>query len=87
MTEPTKDELNREAIRQGVRARADQIKQQLSRWIGQNAGPADAVPMNVALLEIAIEGHLATTESETDTLNFVTKTFQRVVHKPKGRLQ
>jgi len=87
MSGPTRDELNREAIRQGVRARADQIKRQLFRWIGQNATPVDAVPMNVTLLEIAIEGHLAMTESETDTLDFVTKTFQRIAHKPTGGLQ
>jgi metal-dependent amidase/aminoacylase/carboxypeptidase family protein len=88
MSDPTQDELNREAIRRGVRAHADQIKQKLFRWIVQNAaGPADAVPVSVALLEIAIEGHLVMTENESDTLDFVTKTFQRVAHKPKGRLQ
>jgi hypothetical protein len=57
------------------------------RRIGQNSGPADAVPMSVALLEIAVEGHLVITENESDTLDFVTKTFQRVAHKPTGRLQ
>jgi hypothetical protein len=87
MSDPTQDELNREAIRQGVRARADQIKRQLFRWIAQNSGPADAVPMSIALLEIAIEGHLVMTENDSDTLDFVTKTFQRVAHKPTGRLQ
>ena len=87
MSDTTQDELNREAIKQCVRVRVDEIKQQLFRWIGQNASPADAVPMSVALLEIAIEGHLVITESDTDTLNFVTKTFQRVAHKPTGRLQ
>jgi hypothetical protein len=87
MSDPTQDELNREAIRQGVHARADQIKRQLFRWIGQNSSPADAVPMTIALLEIAIEGHLVITENESATLNFVTKTFHRTVHKPEGRLQ
>jgi hypothetical protein len=87
MSGPTQDELNRDAIKQGVRARADQIKRQLFRWIAQNSSPADAVPMSVALLEIAIEGHLVITENESDTLDFVTKTFQRIAHKPTGRLQ
>jgi hypothetical protein len=87
MSGPTRDELNRDAIRQGVRKRADAVKQQLFRWIGQNSGPADAVPMTIALLEIAIEGHMIITDSEADTLEFVTEIFQRIVHKPTGRLQ
>ena len=87
MSDPTQDELNREAITQGVRTRTDQIKRQLFRWIGQNSGPADAVPMTIALLEIAIEGHLVITENQSDTFGFVTKIFQRVAHKPTGRIQ
>src|SRR5437764_5497551 len=44
-----------------------------ARWgsgsaYGQNASPADAIPMTIALLEIAIEGHLVVTENEDDTL-------------------
>ena len=87
MSDPTQDELNRDAVRQGVRVRADEIKQLLFRWIGQNANPADTVPMTIAFLEIAIEMHLFMTGSDTDTLEFITKTFQRVAHKPAGRLQ
>jgi hypothetical protein len=87
MSGPTQGELNRDAIRQGVRVRADQIKQKLFRWISQKGGPDDAVPMTIALLEIAIEGHLVMTENENDTLDFITKTFHRIVHKPSGRLQ
>jgi hypothetical protein len=85
--EPTPDELHRDAIKRGVRARADHIKKQLFRWIGQNASPADAIAVTIALLEIAIEGHLVVTENENDTLEFVTKIFQRVAHKPVDRVQ
>jgi len=35
-------------------ARADHLKKQLFRWIGQNATPADAIAVTIALLEIAI---------------------------------
>jgi hypothetical protein len=85
--QPTPDELHREAIKRDVRARADHIKKQLFRWIRQNASPADAIPVTIALLEIAIEGHLVITDNENDTLEFVTKIFQRVAHKPVGRVQ
>jgi len=43
--------------------------------------------MTIALLEIAIEGHLVITENQSDTFGFVTKIFQRVAHKPTGRIQ
>jgi hypothetical protein len=85
--QPTPDELHHDAIKRAVRARADHIKKQLFRWIRQNASPSDAIPMTIALLEIAIEGHLVISENEKDTLEFVTKIFQRVAHKPVGRLQ
>jgi hypothetical protein len=87
MGQPTLDELHREAIKRAARARIDQIKKQLFRWIGQNTTPADAMPMTVALLEIAIEGHLVITENEDDTLDLITKIFQRQAHKPVGRVQ
>jgi hypothetical protein len=55
--------------------------------VRQNASPTDAVPITLALLEVAIEGHLIVTENADATLDFVTRTFLRVVHKPSGTLQ
>jgi hypothetical protein len=62
---PTGPELaaNIETIKY-VRARADHFKKHLFRWIRQHATPADAIPVTIALLEIAIEGHLVVTENE-----------------------
>ncbi len=85
--QPTPDELHREAIKRAARARINQIKQQLFPWIYENTTPADAMPVTVALLEIAIEGHLIITENENDTLELITKIFQRIAHKPVGRVQ
>ena len=87
MGQPTPDELYREAINRAARARIDQIKKQLFNWVGQNLSPADAMPVNVALLEIAIEGHLVITENESETLDLITKIFQRLAHKRVGRVQ
>jgi hypothetical protein len=87
MSTPTSDELKREAIKRGIRARVDQIKRHLFRWIQQNRSPVDAMPMMIALLEIAIDRHLVITENPDDTLDFVNKTCQRLVHKPIGRMQ
>jgi hypothetical protein len=87
MGQPTLDELHREAIKRAARARIDQIKKQLFHWMRQNLSPADAMPVTVALLEIAIEGHLVITENENDTLDLITKIFQRLAHKPVGRVQ
>ena len=86
---PTDAELaaNIHTIKQGVRARADHFKKHLFRWVRQNASPADATAVTIALLEIAIEGHLVITVNENDTQEFVTKIFQRVAHKPVGRMQ
>jgi hypothetical protein len=85
--QPTPDELHREAIKQAARTRINQIKKQLFHWMHENITPADAMPVTVALLEIAIEGHLVITENENDTLDLITKIFQRIAHKPVGRLQ
>jgi hypothetical protein len=63
--EPTPDELHRDAINRAARARIDQIKKQLLRWMRQNLSPADAMPVTVALLEIAIEGTLSSPRTRT----------------------
>jgi hypothetical protein len=78
---------NIETIKHGVRSRADHLKKHLFRCIRQNATAADAIPITIALLEIAIEGHLIVTENENDTLEFITNIFHRVAHKPVGRVQ
>ena len=78
---------NIDTIKRGVAARADAIKRQLFRWIGQNSGPADAMAMTIALLEVAIEGHLVMTENESDTRDFVTGTFRRVARRQRGPVQ
>jgi hypothetical protein len=80
-------EKNLETIRRGINLRIAQLKQQLFRWIDQNASADDDVPLTNALLEIAIERHLDLLGSESETMDFVTKTLQHVVHKPTGRLQ
>jgi hypothetical protein len=87
MGQPTPDELHREAIKRAARARINQIKKQLFNWMSQNLAPGDEMPVTVALLEIAIEGHLVITENENDTLDLITKIFQRMAHKPVGTVQ
>jgi hypothetical protein len=42
--------------------------------------------MSIALLEIAIEGHLIITDNEKDTLAFVTDCFKHAIGQPKGKL-
>jgi hypothetical protein len=86
MNKPARNNEHHDAIQRGVRARADELKQELFRWVLENSSPADAVPMNIALLEIAMGGHLVITENPKETFDFVTKIFQRVVHKPTGRI-
>jgi hypothetical protein len=83
MSDATQDELDPEAIRQGVRNRAEEIKLQLFRWIGHNSGPADAVPMTIALLEIAIEGHMVITETVAPTCRRYRNV--RSIHSFTGR--
>jgi hypothetical protein len=87
MGQPTPDELHREAINRAARARIDQIKKQLFHWMRQNLSPADGMPVTVALLEIAIEGHLVIAENGSETLDLITMIFQRLAHKPAGRVQ
>ena len=82
MGQPTPDELHREAINRAARARINQIKKPILHWIRDNVTPADVMPLTVALLEIAIEGHLVFKEDENDTLDLITKILQRVAHKP-----
>jgi hypothetical protein len=70
-----------------VRARADEFKRSLFRWIVQNSGPPDTLPMSIALLETAIEGHLIISANEKDTLAFVADCFKHATDQPKGKLQ
>ena len=81
------DALKRHATHPSVRRRADQLKQQLFRWIRQNCTSYDGAAVNIALLEIALEGHLVMSESEEDTRAFMNETLQRIVHKPSGSVQ
>ena len=79
--------LKRHATHPSVRRRVDQLKKRLFPWIGQNCFPGDATAMNIALLEIALEGYLVMSESEEDTRAFMNETLQRIVHKPTGPVQ
>ena len=79
--------LKRHATQLSVRRRVNQLKQRLFRWIQQNCFSADATAVNIALLEIALEGYLVMSESEEDTRAFMNDTLQRIVHKPSGPLQ
>jgi hypothetical protein len=83
----TQEEANREAIKKAARARIDRIKDQLFGWIAENCTPADAMPMTIAFLEIAIEGHLVMSNDEAETLDLVTKLVRRMAHKPVGQVQ
>lgn len=81
MTDPN-EALKRHARQQSVRRRADRLKQQLFRWIHQNCTSFDGTAMNIALLEIALEGYLVMSESEEATRVFMNDALQRVIAKP-----
>jgi hypothetical protein len=83
----TNEALKRHATHPSVRRRVDQLKPRLFRWIQQNCFAADATAVNIALLEIALEGYLVMSESEEGTRAFMNETLQRIVHKPAGPVQ
>jgi hypothetical protein len=80
-TDRTQDKLTREKTERHLRARINQFKQELFRLLADKGSPKDAIPITIALLEIAIEGHLVMTKDADETLDFVTKICRRVLEQ------
>jgi hypothetical protein len=87
MTNTTDTEFQKkvEAIRRGIDRRIDQLKRQLSCWIGQNDSPDDEVPLTNALLEIALDRHVAV--HHADGFDLIEAAYRRAVDKWRGSSQ
>ena len=73
----TKFPRARATVRQGVRARVDEIRDELTAWIASRvAGPGDETACAVALLEVAVGAHCAVM-GQTEALAHLRQMFDR----------
>ena len=91
MSDPTtKDDeaasaANLEKFRERSAARVAEIKGAIMKWLGPRDSVADSVCITNALLEIALDRHIAV--HEADGFDLIESAYRRALKRSRGPLQ
>jgi hypothetical protein len=87
MSDPTNkiDEAALAAYRQRTAAKVAEIKDALLKWLEPRDSEADSVCMTNALLETALDRHVAV--HEADGFDLIEAAYRRALKRSRGTLQ